>query len=120
MLLIRPNSGGQGDVGLGCVLTALGTSATPLVDGRFLLLGCRFGLASRLLRVTAHHLLDLQRKRAPFLGTDHRSREEGQPWYWFAVQTGNEPIQTMGVLTGFGDHDCIASQQGDLPGRYRC
>ena len=45
------------------------------------------------------HLLAVQRKRAPFLGTDLQSREEGQPWHGLAVQTGKKPSQTMGVLT---------------------
>jgi hypothetical protein len=98
MLLICPNAGVHG------------TSAATLAGGRFLRRGCRFGLTGRLLRVTAHHLLDMHRKRAPFLGTDQRYGEEGQPWHGLAVQTGKEPIQTLGVLTRFRDHDFIASQ----------
>jgi hypothetical protein len=109
-----PQRRGSCDVGLVFVLTALGPSAATLAGGRLLRLGCRFGLTGRLRRVTAPHLLDRPRKRAPCLGTDPRSGEEGQPWHGLAVQTGKEPIQTMGVWTRCRDHDFIASPEIDL------
>jgi hypothetical protein len=35
--------------------------------------------------------------------------EAGKPWDWFAVQAGKEPIEARGMLAGFRNDDCIAS-----------
>jgi hypothetical protein len=78
------------------------------------LLGRRFGLASRLLRLAAHDLLDAYRKRAPRLDTYERQREKGPPWHRLAVQAREETIQAMRGLASFGDHDFVTSEQVDI------
>jgi hypothetical protein len=77
-------------------------------------LGSRFGLASGLFRIAADDLLDAHRKRPPFLDAHQGEREEGKPWYWLAVQAGEEPIEAMGVLAGFRDDDFIARDEVDI------
>ena len=93
---------------------ALRTSRTTLGTWRFGLLGVRFGLAGGLFRVAAHHLLDAHRKRPPFLDTHQGQGEEGEPWHRLAVQAGEETIEAMGALAGFGDDDFIASDEVDI------
>lgn len=109
-----PSRRREGHVGLGCVLTAFWTSQATLCRRWLLLLRVRFGLASNFLRVATDALLDPERARAALLRTDQRSREKGQAGHWLAVQTGEEPIQTIGVLASFRDHHCIPSSQVHL------
>jgi hypothetical protein len=61
-------------------------------------------------------LLDAERERAPLLRAHQGKREKGQAWHWLAIQTGKEPIQTMGALAGFGDDDFVAHEQVDILG----
>ena len=99
---------------LGVFLLPFGRPGRRCGSGALRLLGGRFGLAGGLLRVAAHHLLDAHRKRPPFLDAHQGEGEEGQPWHRLAVQAGEEPIEAMGVLAGFGDDDFIASDEVDI------
>ena len=90
------------------------TPQATLGGRRFGLLGCRFDLAGGLLCVAAHHLFDAHWKRTPFLDTDQRQGEKGQPWHGLAVQARKETIQAMRTLAGFGHDDFIASGQIDI------
>src|SRR5216683_2558666 len=78
------------------------------------LLGCRFGLADGLLRVAAHHRLDAHRTRPPWLDTDQGPGEKGPTWHRLAIQARKATIEAIVALAGLGDHDCIASGQGDV------
>ena len=104
---------GEGHFGLCGVLAALRTPRATCGEGRFGLPGCGFGLASSLLRGAAHNLRYAPRERAPFLETDPGPRAASQPWSGLALQTGKEPLQSLGVFAGFGHHDFIARQQVD-------
>ena len=99
---------------LGGVCAACRTPRATLCVRPGALLGGRFGLADGLLRVAAPHLLDAHRKRPPLLDTDQGHGEEGQAWHRLAIQARKETIEAIGALAGFGDHDFIASGQGDV------
>jgi len=104
----------ESPVGFGGVLATLGTPRPTLCPPHFAFLGCRFGLASRFLGFATYHLLDADRERAPLLEADQGQHEEGQPGHRLAIQTGKEPIETMGGLASFGDDDFITHEQVDL------
>jgi len=113
MLLIRTNSG-VSVAALAWVLRPLGRPGPRLVG-----MGAAFSRplspSGRFLRGAAHDLLNPDGERTSFLEADQREGEEGQPGYHLAVQTGKEPLQAIGVLPGFGDHDFITSQQVNIP-----
>lgn len=102
--------------GFGGVLAALRPARPSRGTRRFGLLGRGFGFASGFLRIAAHYLLDAHGKGAPLLRADQGQREEGQPRYWLAIETGKESIQAIGVFARFGRHDFVPHQQVDLRG----
>ena len=102
------------DVGCGRVRVARRTPKAMWCPWRFGLLGLRCGLAGGLFRCATHDLVDAQWKRTPCLHTHERQREAGQPGDRLASQAREAALQTMSGRAGFGHHDFIARQQGDL------
>src|SRR5262249_4880408 len=101
----------EGPVGLRRVLAALWTPRSTLVARGLGLLGCCFGLAGGLLRIAASHLLDADRKRAPFVGAEQGTGAASQSGHRLAIETGKEPVQAIGMFPRFGGHALIAHQQ---------
>jgi hypothetical protein len=101
----------QRHVSFGFVLATLWAPWPTLSAGWGRLFTSRFGLVGRFFCVATHDLLDTDRERASLLRAHQGQREEGQPGNRFAIQTGKEPIQAIGVCARFGGHDLIAHQQ---------
>ena len=96
------------------VRAALRSSQPPRSLGRFGGLAGRLGLAGSLGRVAADHLGAAPRKRPPFVDPPAGQGEAGEPWHRLAIQTGEETLEALGGLAGFGAHDCIARANGDI------
>ena len=113
--VIRNSSGVKGTLALGVFLLPFGRPGRRLVHGALAFLAAALALLaafSASLRTTC----STRRGKTPGLHTHQRQGEEGQPWHRFAIQTGKEPIQTMGALARFGDDDFVAHEEVDILG----
>src|SRR5215468_9805626 len=106
--VIRNNSGVQAPSVLDLFLLPFGRPGRRCAPGTLAFLAAVLALLAAFSASLRTTCLDTQGKRTPCLDTHERHGEEGQPWHRLAIQTGKEPIQTLGVLAGFGDDDFVA------------
>lgn len=78
-------------------------------------LGSDFGLGGSFLGLSAHNLLQVERKGATRFGADKGQAKERNAGHSFLKNTRDEAAEAGGLLAGFGD-DLIASQDVDIVG----
>ena len=95
---------GQCHLSLVLVLAAFGASWLTLRFSGLALGSLLPGLSGSFLGLALDHLLHTYGIRATLLGTNKRQGEEGQTGHRFAVQTREEPVQTVSAPARLGHH----------------
>ena len=107
---------GQCHLSLVLVLAAFGASWLTLRFSGLALGSLLPGLSGSFLGLALDHLLHTYGIRATLLGTNKRQGEEGQTGHRFAVQTREEPVQTVSAPSRLGHHTFVPGHHIDVFG----